>query len=141
MSNTILLVDDSTTIRSMMMRTIKMIGLNVDTVLEAGDGIEALAQFADHEVDVVLMDINMPRMNGVQLLTRMKESERLKHIPIVVASTDGSEKRMEQLRELGVVGYVRKPFQPEQLRDVLVPILGVTQNAGSIDENGEEDIF
>ena len=141
MSNTSLLVDDSTTIRSMMMRTIKMIGLNVDTVLEAGDGIEALAQFADHEVDVVLMDINMPRMSGVQLLTRMKESERLKHIPIVVASTDGSEKRMEQLRELGVVGYVRKPFQPEQLRDVLVPILGVTQNAGSIDENGEEDIF
>lgn len=141
MSNTILIVDDSATIRSMMKRTIDMIGLEVDTILEAADGIEALAQFVDHDVDVVLVDINMPRMNGVQLLTRMKENERLKHIPIVVASTDGSAKRMEQLRELGVVGYVRKPFQPEQLRDVLVPILGVTQDAGSIDENVQEDLF
>ena len=83
----------------------------------------------------------MPTMNGIQLLTRMKENDRLKHIPIVIASTEGSQQRIEQLEELGVSGYVRKPFQPEQLRDVLMPILGVTQNAGTDNSQFDDGLF
>lgn len=141
MSQNILLVDDSTTIRSMVKRTIQMVGLNVGEIYEAGNGIEALAQLADHDVAVMLVDINMPTMNGIQLLTRIKQSDRLKHIPIVIASTEGSQQRIEQLMELGISGYVRKPFQPEQLRDVLTPLLGVTEHAGTEECHAENDLF
>lgn len=142
MHNNILIVDDSATIRSVMKRTVQMIGLDVGEIYEAANGIEALAQLAEHEMAVILVDINMPTMNGIQFLTRVKGNQRLKHIPIVIASTEGSQKRLEQLRELGVAGYVRKPFQPEQLRDVLVPLLGVTQDAGTNDAvAAEDDLF
>ena len=141
MSQNILLVDDSTTIRSMVKRTIQMVGLNVGEIYEAGNGIEALAQLADHDVAVMLVDINMPTMDGIQLLTRIKQSDRLKHIPIVIASTEGSQQRIEQVMELGVFGYVRKPFQPEQLRDVLTPLLGVTEHAGTEECHTENDLF
>ena len=141
MSQDILIVDDSATIRSMVKRTIRMIGLDVGEIYEASNGIEALAHLLEHEVAVLLVDINMPTMNGIQLLTRMKENAKLRDIPIVVASTEGSQKRIEQLTELGMAGYIRKPFQPEQLRDVLIPLLGVTQNAGSSDANADNDLF
>lgn len=141
MGNDILVVDDSATIRTMVKRTVRMIGLDVGEIYEASTGIEALAELGDHEIAVMLVDINMPTMNGVQLLTRMKQNDRLKDIPVVIASTEGSQARIRQLKDLGVVGYVRKPFQPEQLRDVLIPLLGVTQNAGSEDSNVSVDLF
>ena len=141
MSSDILIVDDSATIRSMVKRTVRMIGLDVGEVFEAADGIEALSRLSEHEVAVMLVDINMPRMNGIQLLTRMKQNDKLKNIPVVVASTEGSQKRIDQLRELGVAGYVRKPFQPEQLREVLTPLLGVKQDAGSEDNNADDNSF
>lgn len=141
MGNNILIVDDSATIRSMVKRTVAIIGLDVGELYEASNGIEALAQLADHDIAVLFVDINMPTMNGIQLLTRMKENERLKDIPIVIASTEGSQTRIDQLRALGVAGYVRKPFQPEQLRDVLIPLLGVAQNAGSEDSSASDDLF
>lgn len=141
MSNDILIVDDSATIRAMVKRTVAMIGLDVGEVFEAADGIEALAQLLEHEVAVMLVDINMPKMNGIQLLTRMKQNQKLKDIPIVIASTEGSRKRIDQLCELGVAGYVRKPFHPEQLREVLVPLLGVTQDAGPEDNNADDGSF
>lgn len=141
MSQDVLIVDDSTTIRSMVRRTIRMIGLNVGEIYEASTGIEALAQLADHQVAVVLADINMPTMNGVQLLTRMKGNRHLKDIPIIVASTEGSEQRIAQMQKLGVAGYVRKPFHPEQLRDVLLPLLGVDENGGTEDSSTDDDLF
>ncbi len=141
MSSDILIVDDSATIRSVMRRTVRMIGLDVGEIFEAANGIEALAQLGEHQVAVMLVDINMPTMNGIQLLTRMKQNDKLKDIPIVIASTEGSRKRIDQLRELGVAGYVRKPFQPEQLREVLIPLLGVTQNAGSEDNDVDDCSF
>ncbi|MGB2984489.1 MAG: response regulator [Phycisphaerae bacterium] len=141
MSQDVLIVDDSATIRSMVARMIRMISLDVGEIYEASHGIEALAQLADHEVAVVLADINMPTMNGIQLLTRMKQDIRLRDIPIVIASTEGSAQRIEQMKELGIAGYVRKPFQPEQLRDILMPLLGVTQNATAEHSDAEEDLF
>ena len=141
MAHDVLIVDDSATIRAVVKRTIRMIGLDVGNIYEASNGIEALAQLADHRVAVVLVDINMPTMNGVQLLTRMKQTEGLKNIPVVIASTEGSQQRIDQLSALGVNGYVRKPFQPEQLRDVLLPILGVMEHAAAPDRNSDESLF
>jgi len=141
MCEDILIVDDSATIRAMVKRTISMIGLDVGEIHEASNGIEALAQLADHKVAVILVDINMPTMNGIQLLTRMKQNANLRDIPIVIASTEGSQKRIDQVTALGVAGYIRKPFQPEQLRDVLIPLLGVTQDAEPSNGNTDNDLF
>lgn len=129
MRNNVLIVDDSATMRQMVRRTLNLAELDIDQTFEAGNGIEALAILAEHEVAVILLDINMPTMNGLQLLTRMKENPRLNDVPIVVASTEGSEERINQLKVMGAFGYVRKPFQPEQLRDLLRPLLGVKENA------------
>ena len=141
MASDILIVDDSSTIRRMMKKTMQMAGLDIGEVYEASNGMEALAQLADHTVAVMMVDINMPTMNGIQLLKRIKDNDRLKDIPIVIASTEGSKQRIEQIQEYGAFGYVRKPFQPEQLRDVLKPLLGVKDDAGSEDGEPGDDCF
>lgn len=125
MSRNVMIVDDSGTMRQMIRRALRMADLDVGEVFEAGTGIEALAQLADHDVGLILLDINMPRMNGLQLLSRLKQHPRLHDIPIVIASTEGSDARRSQIAEIGAAGYLRKPFVPEQLRDVLRPLLGV----------------
>ncbi len=140
MSSNVLIVDDSATIRAMVKKTMRLAGLDVAEIYEAANGIEALAQLGDHTVSAVLLDINMPTMNGIQLLTRIKEDHRLRDIPIVIASTEGSEERIRMLEEIGAFGYVRKPFQPEQLRDVLQPLLGVTDDTGR-DDDSDGDLF
>jgi two-component system, chemotaxis family, chemotaxis protein CheY len=141
MSQDVLIVDDSVTMRQMVKKTMRMAGLDVGEVYEASNGIEALAQLADHPVAVIMLDINMPTMNGIQLLTRMKQNDRLKAIPIVIASTEGSRERIEQMEEFGAFGYVRKPFQPEQLRDVLKPLLGVKGDGAAEDGDAQSDLF
>ncbi|MBN2560718.1 MAG: response regulator [Phycisphaerae bacterium] len=138
MSQDVLIVDDSATIRQMVKKTMRMAGLDLGTVFEASNGIQALAQLKDHAVAAMLVDINMPTMNGIQLLTRMKSNPRLRNIPIVIVSTEGSKERIEQLEGSGAFGYIRKPFQPEQLRDVLKPLLGVKDDAGSEDGNADD---
>ncbi len=120
----ILVVDDSETMRGMIKRTLAISGLNIGEVFEASNGIEALARMAEHPVSVILLDINMPLMNGIRLLTRMHDDKRLCGIPVIIASTEGSEPRIRELLAAGARGYVRKPFRPEQLRDVLAPIIG-----------------
>lgn len=141
MPQDVLIVDDSTVIRQMVKRTMEMAGLDVGNIYEASNGIEALARLADHEVAVMLVDINMPTMNGIQLLSRMKQNDRLKGIPIVIVSTEGSTERIEQLEEIGAFGYIRKPFQPEQLRDVLKPLLGVKDHAAAENSNSNDNLF
>jgi two-component system chemotaxis response regulator CheY len=141
MSRNVLIVDDSATIRKMVRRTMDIAGLDFGEIYEASNGIEALAQLADHEIAVVVVDINMPTMNGIQLLQRMKDNKRLQHIPIVIASTEGSQQRIDQMAEFGACAYVRKPFQPEQVRDALMPILGVKENAGAESSNSGDDFF
>jgi two-component system chemotaxis response regulator CheY len=123
--------------RQMIKRTIAMAGLDVNDLYEASNGIEAFAELAQHDVAVVILDINMPVMNGVQFLVRMHDDPRLRDVPVVIASTEGSETRIEQLMESGAKGYLRKPFHPEQLRDALAPILGVNDEGASVVE-GED---
>lgn len=125
----VLIVDDSPTMRRVIRKMLLISGLDVGELYEASNGIEALAQLDQYEVAVMLVDINMPIMGGVQLITRIRDDERLRNIPIVIASTEGSETRIRELLAGGARGYVRKPFHPEQLRDALAPIIGLGQGA------------
>jgi two-component system chemotaxis response regulator CheY len=133
MPSNVLVVDDSATIRHMVKRTLHIAGLDVGEVFEASNGIEALVQLDDHEVACLVVDINMPTMNGIQLLARMKKDARFKDIPIVIASAEGSRQRIAQMEDIGAFEYLRKPFRPEQLRDVLKPLLGVVDDTGTED--------
>lgn len=141
MPHDILIVDDSATIRHMIRRTLGLIGLDIGTIWEASNGIEALAVLGDHPVAAMILDINMPRMNGLQLIERMKNHDTLRHVPIIIVSTEGSRQRIEQLRASGVVGFVRKPFAPEQLRDVLAPILGEQHDHTPADNATGRNVF
>jgi two-component system chemotaxis response regulator CheY len=100
-------------------------GFPFDVCLEAADGADALQLLGDHWVDVILTDINMPRMNGEEFVRRLEQDELLRAIPVVVVSTDSTDSRMHQMRSLGAKGYVKKPFHPETLRDELDRVLGV----------------
>jgi len=141
MGQNVLIVDDSAVIRQMVKKTLGLAGLNVGDVYEAANGIEALATLSNHTVAVMLVDINMPTMNGIQLLTRMKTNDRLQHIPIVVVSTEGSKERIKELEQIGIFGYLRKPFQPEQLRNTLAPLLGVKGDGTANDGQSDDGLF
>ncbi|HZQ50731.1 MAG TPA: response regulator [Bryobacteraceae bacterium] len=121
----VLIVDDSAAMRCFVRRVIELSGFEADVFLEAGDGKEALALLNANWVDVVLTDINMPNMNGEELLSSMAADETLRTIPVIVVSTDGTDLRRSRMLELGARGYVRKPFTPEELRAKLEALLGV----------------
>lgn len=121
----ILLVDDSATIRLMIRKAIMLSIPDVDEIIEATDGIDALAKLSDHKVDLMLVDINMPRMDGVRFISRVKTAPKYADIPVIVVSTEGSEDRIKELKAYGIKDFIRKPFKPEQLRDVISKVTGV----------------
>lgn len=121
----VLIVDDSPAMRAFVRRIIALSGFESGECLEAGDGEEALRLLDSEWVDVVLTDINMPHMNGEELVERLAADELLRSVPVIVISTDATETRVQRLLALGARGYVRKPFQPEELRDELERVLGV----------------
>ena len=129
MSFRILIVDDSPAMRGMIRRVISLSGLEVSECFEAGDGIEALDLVAREWVDVVLADINMPRMNGEELVRRLSDMGITTSVPVIIISTDGTSLRRARLMELGAKGYLVKPFAPEMLRDEIERVLGVIPNA------------
>lgn len=120
----LLIVDDSPVTRKMVRRAIGLCGLEVGQVHEAGDGAEALAKLAARPVDLVLADINMPVMNGVELVERMSKDPALAGIPVVIVATPISEGKVEKLLDTGARAYLAKPFRPEALRDLVLEIVG-----------------
>jgi len=141
MAANVLIVDDSGTMRGMIKRTLSISGLDIGDVFEAANGIEALAQMHKHAINVVLLDINMPVMNGMQMLKRLRDDHRLHGVPVIIASTEGSEQRVHELMDCGASGYVRKPFRPEQLRDVLAPFVGESDCAASPASPDDDQAF
>lgn len=123
MAFNILIADDSETMRAVIKRTVSISGVPVGEFYEAGNGAEALAIISDRWVDVILSDINMPVMGGVELLRKIAEDEELKKIPLIFITTEASEARMEEARRLGVAGYVKKPFHPETIKAMLCEVL------------------
>lgn len=124
MAFSVLIVDDSPVMRGFIRRVMTLSGFELGECLEAGNGEEALARLTDRSVDVILTDINMPKMNGEELLKRLETDQRLRKVPILVISTDATKARILKMLSLGAQGYVTKPFAPEALREELERVLG-----------------
>jgi len=120
----ILIVDDSEVVRKVVRKSISMSGLSVAEIFEAGNGREALELLRKEWVDIVLADLNMPEMNGVELIDQMSKDSLLVSIPVIIVSSEHSEQRIEELRKRGIRAYIKKPFRPEKFRDVVSEVLG-----------------
>ena len=114
MPHNVLIVDDSATIRNMVKRTMGMIGLDIGEVYEASNGIEALAQLSDHLVSVMVVDINMPTMNGIQLLARAKEIQPEATRVLLTGHAD-KQSAIQAINEIGLYQYLEKPWDNAQL--------------------------
>jgi len=124
MALNIMIVDDSPVMRAFIRKTVGLTGLDVGEYCEAGDGEDALTLLRERWMDLVLTDINMPRMNGAEFVRRLESDELLRTIPVIVVSTDSSHSRVRQMLALGAKGYITKPFLPEALRDEVEKVLG-----------------
>jgi two-component system chemotaxis response regulator CheY len=124
MAFSVLIVDDSPVMRGFIRRVMTLSGFETSECWEASNGEEALAQLREHPVDVILTDINMPKMNGEELLRQLEKDVRLRSVPTLVISTDATKDRILRMLSLGAEGYITKPFTPEALREELERILG-----------------
>jgi two-component system, chemotaxis family, chemotaxis protein CheY len=125
MAFTVLIVDDSPAMRSFVKRVLELSGFEMGTCFEAANGSEAFDLLKDEWVDVILTDINMPVMNGEEFVQNLAGHESFGSIPVLVISTDRTDDRVRQMIALGAKGYVKKPFQPEELREELERVLGI----------------
>ncbi len=119
MGYNILIVDDSLTARTFIARTLEISGLELQQVYQARHGQEALDLLQREWVDMVFVDINMPVMNGVELVRKMRATDLLKAVPVIVVSTDRSAQRMSELKAAGVQAYLTKPITPEELKNTV----------------------
>jgi len=119
-----LIVDDSSVMRKIVERSLRQAGVELATVVEAGNGAEALAVLAKESVDLILCDINMPVMDGLEFVRQMAQVESAKGIPVVMITTEGSENHVVQALSAGARGYIRKPFTPDQVKEHVLPVLG-----------------
>jgi two-component system chemotaxis response regulator CheY len=121
-----LIVDDSSVMRKIVERSLRQAGLEISAVLEAGNGAEALAVVAENHVDLILCDINMPVMDGLEFVKQLATVENAKGVPVVMITTEGSESHVVQALSAGARGYIRKPFTAEQVKEHVLPLLGVS---------------
>lgn len=123
MSLNVLIVDDSAVMRSMVLRTLRMAAVPLGEVHEAADGQEGLTALRKHRIDLAIVDINMPVMDGEEMIRRARENPQTEAVPIMVISTEGSQTRISRLIQRGV-RFVHKPFSPEVLCDVVADLAG-----------------
>jgi two-component system chemotaxis response regulator CheY len=141
MSFNVLVVDDSSVMRSIIIRTLKLSGLPVAEIFEAGNGMEALHLLEGTWVDLALVDINMPVMGGEELIDRLRGNPATEDLPVIVVSTEGSQTRIDSLHRKGV-RFIHKPFTPEQLRENIISLTGVSDEQsfgeGSLQGSGPD---
>ncbi len=139
MAYNVMIVDDSKSMRHVIKKVLKISGLEIGEIIEAGNGQEALDQLEGHWVDLILSDIHMPVMDGVEFLRRLGTHTDLRDVPVVLVTTERNEKRLEEAMALGARAYLSKPFQPEEFRSLVLKLLGV-ENAWQVagcDEGGD----
>ena len=115
----VLIVDDSAAIRKILQRVLNQTEIPLGAVYEAGDGLEAIEALKKNMVGLILSDINMPNLDGIQMLSQIKANHAWKAIPIVMITTEGSQAKVMEAVNLGAAGYVRKPFTAEQIKEKL----------------------
>jgi two-component system chemotaxis response regulator CheY len=123
MSIRTLIVDDSSVMRKIVERSIRQAGIQLGEVFEASNGAEALQILSKNSVDLILSDINMPVMDGLEFVRQLQSIESARSTPVVMITTEGSEAHVMQALSFGARGYIRKPFTPDQVKEHVVPIL------------------
>jgi len=121
----ILIVDDSNVVKAVLMKALGESGAPIQRVFDASNGREALDILRAESIDLVFADINMPVMNGVELVESMADDPALKDIPVIMISTEGSMERVNEAYTLGAKGFIKKPFLPEELKRILHEVIGV----------------
>jgi two-component system chemotaxis response regulator CheY len=127
MAISVLVVDDSSVMRAMILKTMRMTDLPLGTIRQAADGGEGLSVLKAHPVDLLVADINMPVMNGEEMINRIRKNPDWDRLAIIVISTEGSDTRIERLQDQGAV-FIHKPFSPETIRDTVVRMLDVGES-------------
>ena len=118
-----LIVDDSSVMRKIVERSLRQAGIEISQVIEAGNGAEALGALRENKVDLILCDINMPVMDGLEFVKQLANVENAKGVPVVMITTEGSEGHVVQALSAGAKGYIRKPFTPDQVKEHVLPVL------------------
>ena len=122
---TVLVVDDSAVMRAMILRTLRLSGLALGETICCANGQEGLEAVRSRRPDLALVDINMPVMDGEEMIDRLRGDPSTSGVPVVVVSTESSDARIERLRAKGA-RFVHKPFTPEQLRDTILAVTGLS---------------
>ena len=125
MALSVLVVDDSSVMRSMIIRSLRLSGLDLNEVHQASNGEEGLRAIEDNWIDLALVDLNMPVMSGEEMIRRLRANPDNSDLAIVVVSTEGSVTRIARLKSLGAE-FVHKPFSPEVLRQTIMELTGVS---------------
>ena len=123
MALNVLIVDDSAAIRKILERVLRHTDFQLGDVIEAGDGREALNKLNGGNVGLILSDINMPNMDGLEFLQQLKANDTWKTLPVIMVTTEGSQDKVMQAIQLGATGYIRKPFTADQIKEKLIGIL------------------
>jgi two-component system chemotaxis response regulator CheY len=119
----VLIVDDSAAIRKILQRVLVQADVSLGKVFEAGDGQEALGVLQKQPVGLILSDINMPNMDGLQFLAEVKANPAWKDLPVVMVTTEGSQNKVLEAVQRGAAGYVKKPFTAEQIKEKLAGLV------------------
>lgn len=123
MGKTVMIIDDSNTMRKIVQRSLRQAGFEFDKILEAGDGQEALQVLAGEKVDLILSDINMPNMDGIEFLRQKAGNDAIKDIPVVMITTEAGNDIIGEAKSLGAKGSIKKPFTADQVQDTLGALL------------------
>ncbi|MBT8357163.1 MAG: response regulator [Deltaproteobacteria bacterium] len=127
MALNILIVDDSAVMRKMIIKTLGMCGLPIGEIKQAANGREGLKELGKSWIDLVILDINMPVMNGEEMIDEMQKAPDTRDIPVIVISTEGSSTRIDRLKEKHAK-FIQKPFTPEIIRDTIYEVTGVGES-------------
>ena len=139
MSFNVMIVDDSGAMRVVIKKIITISGFKMSLCMEAGNGREALERLQGSGVDVIISDINMPEMGGLELLRALSQDALYRNIPVIIISTEGSRERMKEAFDRGAKGFIKKPFLPEDIRHVLHEVLGVGTDGEYQDDSRNAD--
>lgn len=123
----VMIVDDSSVMRKIVERSLRQAGLDSMVVLEAGNGVDALELLKTQTVQLILSDINMPSMDGLEFLRQLRAQNLAPNVPVAMITTESSEEHVKQAILCGAQGYIRKPFTAEQVKERLLPLLTATQ--------------
>jgi two-component system, chemotaxis family, chemotaxis protein CheY len=121
MSKTIMVVDDSTSIRQMVSFTVRNAGYGV---IEASDGQDALNKLSNEEIHMIITDLNMPNLDGINLIRNVRTKPTFKYVPIILLTTESQESKKLEGKQAGATGWIVKPFRPDQLTAVIKKVLG-----------------